>query len=109
MKTTYIFEAYYGAVTLTVDTELFTEEVRNEICSFFYPPHPKDEPFKFLALALHLLEIDYYELGVVRRAREGSLTQLEGWPKLDGSYGLYLEDIKSMELSIDEVDIRIKV
>ena len=101
MKKTYRFELLRGEVDLTIDTELFTDSIQDEICNFWYPV--LDKKIMLKRLALQLLESDFADFGVVREAREGSLNSIEGWPPLDGSYGIFLSRCSSMELDIDDM------
>jgi hypothetical protein len=107
MLTTYRFEFCYGKVDITVDSEKFTPEVQKEICEFWCPSIKPDTLLQ--RLAIQLLIADFTEFGILERARMGLVNSLEGWPPLDGSYGIYLERLEEMELSYEDIVTKIIV
>lgn len=97
-------------MVVDIDHSICTEDKLNEINSFWSSADWRLEQakgditkavLKMLALTAFRMTISEFDpVGVLRRGEE------EGWPKLDGSYGITLVSLDDFELDEDEITIK---
>jgi hypothetical protein len=114
MKKRYTIQyAWMYDVVVTIDHDICTDEHLHEINNFWGDTWDRKERLLLAGgditkavlkmLALRVLTDSVSSWGVIEKWRTDPP---EGWPKLDGSYGIRLEHADDFELDDDEIEIR---